>query len=71
MEGIIMALIQLCVLVLVVYIVLWVLGNLGISLPAQVINIIWVIVGLIALLIILQRVLPSFGVRILMTGTGL
>ena len=68
MEAIIHALIQLCVLVLVVYVVLWVLGTIGISLPPQVITIIWVIVALIALLFIMQTVLPKLGVKLLTIG---
>jgi hypothetical protein len=58
-EAVIMGLIYLALLVLVVYVILWVLEQLGIALPPQVIKIIWLIVALVALLIIVQAVLPS------------
>ena len=59
-EAVVYALIYLALLVLVIYVVLWVLGELGIALPPQVIKIVWIIVALVALLIIVQTVLPSF-----------
>ncbi len=49
-ETLIRALISLCLLVLAVIIVFWVLGILGVVLPGMVETIIWVVVGLIALL---------------------
>jgi hypothetical protein len=60
LEAVIYGLIWLAVLVLVVYVVLWVLSTLGINLPPQVVTIIWVIVALLALLILVQTVLPNF-----------
>lgn len=63
--AVITGLIYVCVLALVVYLVLWVLGTvLGISLPDQVVKIIWVIVALCALLYIVQAVLPHAGLRL-------
>jgi hypothetical protein len=62
-EAVIMALIYLALFVLVIYVVLWVLEQLGIALPPQVIKIIWIIVALVALLIIVQAVLPGLGLR--------
>jgi hypothetical protein len=58
-EAVIMALIYLALVVLAIYVVLWVLGELGLVIPAQVLKILWVIVVLIALLIIVQTVLPG------------
>jgi hypothetical protein len=58
-EAVVYGLIYLALLVLCVYIVLWVIGELGITLPPQVVKIIWVIVVLVALLILVQTVLPS------------
>jgi hypothetical protein len=58
-EAVIYGLIYLALLVLAVYIVLWVVGELGITLPPQVVKIIWVVVVLVALLIIVQTVVPS------------
>jgi hypothetical protein len=59
-EAVIYALIYLALVVLAIYVVLWIIGELGIALPAQVIKIIWIIVALIAILIIVQTLLPSF-----------
>jgi hypothetical protein len=41
--------------------IIWVLGEIGLSLPAQVIKILWVIVALIALLLIVQALLGGGG----------
>lgn len=62
-EAVLMALIYLALAVLVVYVALWVIGQLGIALPAQVVKIIWLIVALVALLIIVQTVLPVVRLR--------
>jgi hypothetical protein len=43
------------------YLIIWVLGEIGLSLPAQVIKILWVIVALIALLLIVQALLGGGG----------
>jgi hypothetical protein len=59
-EAVIYALIYLALVVLAIYVILWIIGELGIALPAQVIKIIWIIVALVAILIIVQSVLPSF-----------
>ena len=57
-EQIIQILITICVLALVVYLVIWVLTSvIGIPIPAKVIQILWVIVALVALLLIF-RMLP-------------
>lgn len=64
MEGVIIALIQLCVLVAIVYVVFWVIGQLGIALPPQVVNIVWIIVALVALLFLFRNVLPGLGLRV-------
>ena len=63
-ESVIMMLIYLCLLAIAVYIVVWVLGELGIAIPAQVMKILWVIVVLVALLMIIRTVLPAIGVRV-------
>jgi len=59
-EQVIMMLIYLCLLVGVVYLVIYVLGQLGIAIPPPLMNIIWVIILLIALLILWQ----TFGGRL-------
>lgn len=60
-EAIITLLIYLCVLALVVYLVIFVLERIGVPLPPKVLQILWVIVGLVALLMILRIVLPQIG----------
>ena len=59
LEAVVYALIYLALLVLAMYLVLWVLEQLGIVLPPNVVKIIWLIVALIAVLLIVQTVVPS------------
>lgn len=63
-EAVIMALIYLALAVLVVYVVLWVLEQIGIALPPQVLKVLWVVIALVALLVILRTVLPAIGVQL-------
>jgi hypothetical protein len=58
-EAVIYALIYLALLILCVYLILWVLEQLGIALPPQVVKILWIIIALVAILIIVQTVVPS------------
>ena len=66
LEAIISLLIYVCLLALVIYVVIWVLGQIGIALPPQVVKILWVIVALVVLLMLVRLVLggglalPSF-----------
>jgi hypothetical protein len=62
-EAVIYALIYLALVVLAIYVVLWVLGELGLVIPPQVLKIVWVIVVLVALLIIAQTILPGLKMR--------
>ena len=57
LEALITMLIYVCILALVVYLVIWVLGQIGVSLPPQVIKILWIIVALIVLLYLVRLVL--------------
>ena len=51
-------LIYICVLALVIYLIVWVLRDvLGVPIPEKVIQILWVIVALIAILMLVQMVL--------------
>lgn len=59
LETVIRALISLCLIVLCVYLVLWVLAQLGITLPAIVIQILWIIVVLVAILYLFRIVSAS------------
>lgn len=64
-ESIIMLLIQVCVLVVVAYLVIWVLGILGVSLPPRIVQIFWVIVILIVVLLLYRALGPAiYGGRL-------
>ena len=60
-ESIIMLLIQICLVVAVVYIVIWVLGILGIELPPKVVQIFWVVCVLIVILMLYRMIGPSLS----------
>lgn len=60
-EAVIRALIGLCLLVAVVFLIFWVLAGLGLAIPAMVVHIIWIIVALIALLILVRLLRPYIG----------
>ena len=62
--ALITALIYVCLVVMAVYLVFWVMDQIGIALPAQVVKIIWVIVALVVLLILVTRVLPIAGINV-------
>lgn len=55
-DGLVILLIYACILALVVYLVIWVLGVIGISLPPKVIQILWVIVALVIVLMVVRHV---------------
>lgn len=60
--SVISFLISICVLALIVYLVLWVLTDvIGLPIPAKVVQILWVIVALIAILWLSQMVLGGGG----------
>ncbi len=62
-EALIGLLIQICIIALVVYLIFWVLGAVGIPVPAVVIKIIWIIVALYVILLLL-RGLPGLGLHL-------
>lgn len=68
MEGILWALIHIAVAALIVWLVLYVLGEVGVPLPAQVVKIIWIIFGLLCLIYLLRAVVPLMGGRLLAIG---
>lgn len=51
-ESVITLLIYICVIVAVCWLVIWVLGQIGVPLPARVIKIFWVIVALLIILLV-------------------
>ncbi len=60
-EAVVKALIALCLIVLCVFLALWVFAQLGIVLPAMVINILWVIVVLVCILVVYRLLKPVIG----------
>lgn len=60
-ESLIVLLIYVAIFALVVWLILWVLGIIGVSLPPRVVQIIWVIFALVVLLMIVRAMLPASG----------
>ena len=60
-EALIRALIYLCCVALCFFLVIWVLGMLGLALPIMVITILKVIFVLIAILILVRLFMPFAG----------
>lgn len=63
LETVITLLIYICIIALLVYLALWVLESIGVTLPPMVVRIIWVIVVLIVILL-LFRALPGLGLHL-------
>jgi hypothetical protein len=59
-ERVIRALLYLCALALCFFLILWVLGAIGIALPAMVITILKVMFVLIAILVLVRLFYPVF-----------
>ncbi len=57
-ESLVMLLIYICLVVGGAFLVIWVLGQIGVPLPAQVIKIGWVIVALIVILLLYKMMAP-------------
>ncbi len=70
-ESIIMLLIYLCLFALVVYLVLWVLGEVGITIPPRVMQLFWVIVVLVAILLVFKMIAPHLGSVHFMKALGM
>jgi len=60
-EAVIRALIGICLAVLAVLLIIWVLGQLGLALPAFAIKILWVIVTLLVILWLVRLFRPFAG----------
>ena len=62
LESVIMFLIYLCIVAIVIYAVIWVLRDvIGLPIPGKIIQILWVIFALIALLFLVRLILPLAG----------
>jgi len=55
--SIITLLIYVVILAIVVYLVIWVLGIIGVPIPEKVIQLLWVIVALVAILMLVNMVM--------------
>lgn len=62
-ENVIVLLISICLVVGACWLVIWVLGQLGVTLPDQVIKIFWVIVVLVVILLLYRAFAPVLGGR--------
>jgi hypothetical protein len=60
-EHLIMLLIYIALVVGAAYLVLWVLGQLGVPLPPNVIKVFWVIVVLIVILLLYRMIGPAIS----------
>jgi amino acid transporter len=60
-EAVIRALIYICVIALLFFLVLWVLGSLGVALPAMVVNILKIIFVLVCILILVRLFWPALS----------
>ena len=61
-ETVITLLIYVCVLVALAWLVLWVVTSvLGVPIPPRVVQIVWVIVALVAVLLIYRAAAPHLG----------
>lgn len=60
LTAVITFLIYICFFAIAIYLIIWVLRDIiGLPIPAKVIQILWVIVALVALLWLVQMVLPG------------
>jgi multisubunit Na+/H+ antiporter MnhF subunit len=58
LASVIMFLIYICLLAIVIYLIIWVLRDvIGLPIPEKVVQLLWVIVALIAILFLVQMVL--------------
>jgi hypothetical protein len=60
-ERVIRALLYLCVIAICFYLIIWVLGSLGLAIPYMVMNILKVMFVLIAILILVRLFFPVFS----------
>jgi len=60
-ENVIFLLIYIALLVGLVYLVLWVLGKLGLEIPPMLLNVLWVIVVLVVILLCWRALSPFIG----------
>jgi hypothetical protein len=59
--SVLWALVTLCIVVGVIYLILWVLGSLGIVIPANIVKVIWVILVLLAIIFIVEHFFSGSG----------
>jgi hypothetical protein len=59
--SILWALVYLCIICAVIYLIIWVLGKLGIAIPPNILTIVWVILVLLAIIWIVQHFSPVWS----------
>ena len=65
LASVITFLIYLCLLAIVIYLVIWVLTDvIGLPIPAKVVQLLWVIVALVAILWLVQMVMGGGGLHL-------
>lgn len=65
LASVITFLIYLCLLAIVIYLIVWVVRDvIGLPIPDKVIQLLWVIVALIAILMIVNMVMAGGGFRL-------
>lgn len=63
--GVISFLIYLCILAIVIYLIIWVVRDvIGLAIPAKVVQLLWVIVALVAILMLVNMVLGGSSFRL-------
>lgn len=60
-ENVIFLLIYIALVVGLVYLVIWVLGKLGLEIPPMLLNVLWVIVVLVVILLCWRALSPFIG----------
>jgi hypothetical protein len=65
LTSVITFLIYICILAIVIYLIIWVLRDIiGLPIPPKVVQLLWVIVALIAILFLVQMVLGGGSFRL-------
>ncbi len=63
-ENVIYLLITLCIIAIVIYLVIYVLEVIGVTLPAKVVQLLWVIFALIVILLLLRIIMGGGGLHL-------
>ena len=61
LEAVITALVYIVLLAIAMYLIIWVIEIIGLQIPQKVVQLLWVVVVLIAILILVRVFVPSLG----------